>query len=74
MYSGHSASGDNYYQGAAGLQMVYWYIKDSQGYVQWYVYWINIMNQPLAVYGKYLYADMNCVNPSSHQSIKVAPY
>jgi hypothetical protein len=59
---GHGSDSAQQYLGAAGLQMVSWSSdNDSKsGYKQYYVYWVNVLNQQVAVYGHFLYAGVTC--------------
>ena len=59
------ASHDGNYYGIAGMQVVGWpYDNVPNAPVRlWYVYWLNIFNQPLTGYGpqQKLYAIITCV-------------
>jgi hypothetical protein len=50
------------YLGAAGLQMVWWSSDNdlNRRHKQYYVYWVNVLNQQIPVYGHYLYAGATC--------------
>jgi hypothetical protein len=59
------------YRGGAGLQVVWWSSDDDSKRLgkQYYVAWVNVLNEQVAVYGHFLYAGATC--GSWHKRIKV---
>jgi len=55
------SSSNNYYWGAGGLHVDGWPYMNSSGGELWYIYWENVINQPIAYYGSGLYGKATCV-------------